>query len=156
VGIPDQESCRQELHVAEAGGCPECLLGTGVQDIVKPERALRSITGLIVRCCDPDAVVLFGSYAKGQENRDSDLDILVISDFREPPHLREHELRELLVRYPLRIDLHLVTPEEMAAELCKPYGFLSSVHGSGMRLYTRATALTSPRSEVYGKYIGRT
>lgn len=105
---------------------------------MKPERALRSITGLIVRCCDPEAVLLFGSYAKGQENRHSDLDILVIGDFRESPHLRGHELRELLGRYPLRIDLHLVTPEEMAVDSCKPYGFLSSVCGSGVRLYTRA------------------
>jgi predicted nucleotidyltransferase len=43
---------------------------------------LRRVTPLIVTACDPEKIMLFGSYAKGQQNRDSDLDILVIGDFR--------------------------------------------------------------------------
>jgi uncharacterized protein len=105
---------------------------------VKLEQALSSITALIVQCCDPEAVLLFGSYAKGQDNLDSDLDILVIGRFREPPHLRGHEARGLLRRYPIRIDVHLVTPEEVAVESRKPYGFLSSVLSSGRIIYKRA------------------
>ena len=31
------------------------------------DRALRSITSLIVECCDPDEIVLFGSRAKGND-----------------------------------------------------------------------------------------
>lgn len=105
---------------------------------MKPERALRSITALIVRCCDPEAVLLFGSFAKGQDNLDSDLDLLVIGDFRDSPYLRGLEVRELLRRYPIRIDLHLVTPEEVAIELRKPHGFLSSVLASGRITYRKA------------------
>jgi len=102
---------------------------------VKLEQPLRSITELIVQCCDPEAVLLFGSYAKGQYNLDSDLDLLVIGDFRKSPYLRGLEVRELLRRYPIRIDLHLVTPEEMAAESRKPHGFLSSVLSSSRIMY---------------------
>jgi predicted nucleotidyltransferase len=105
---------------------------------VKLERALRGITALIVQCCDPEAVLLFGSYAKGQDNLDSDLDILVIGGFRGSPHLRAHEVRELLRRYPIRIDLHLVTPEEVAVESRKPYGFLSSALASSRVMYKKA------------------
>jgi uncharacterized protein len=105
---------------------------------VKLERALRSITALIVQCCDPEAVLLFGSYAKGQDNLDSDLDFLVVGDFRDSPYLRGHEVRGLLRRYPIRIDLHLVTPEEVAAESRKPHGFLNSVMASGRILYKKA------------------
>lgn len=105
---------------------------------MKLEQALRSITALIVRCCDPEAVLLFGSYAKGQGDPDSDLDFLVIGDFRESPYLRTHEVRELLRCYPIRIDLHLVTPEEVAVESRKPYGFLSSVLASGRIMYEKA------------------
>jgi predicted nucleotidyltransferase len=106
---------------------------------VKLEQALRSITALIVECCDPEAVLLFGSYAKGQDNPESDLDILVIGDFPQPPHLRGHEARGLLRRYPIRIDLHLVTPEEVAVESRKPYGFLGSVLASGTIIYMKSS-----------------
>jgi|SRR5215216_5217269 len=102
------------------------------------EQALRSITALIVQCCDPETVLLFGSYAKGQDNLDSDLDLLVIGDFRESPYLRGHEVRELLRRYPIRIDVHLVTPEEVAVESRKPHGFLSSVLASSRIMYKKA------------------
>jgi predicted nucleotidyltransferase len=105
---------------------------------MKLERALRSITALIVQCCDPEAVLLFGSFAKGQDNLESDLDILVVGDFRESPYLRGHEVRQLLWRYPIRIDLHLVTPEEVAAESRKPYGFLSSALAGSRIMYRRA------------------
>jgi uncharacterized protein len=105
---------------------------------VKLEKALRSITALIVRCCDPEAVLLFGSYAKELDNPDSDLDLLVIGDFRGSPYLRGHEVRELLRRYPIRVDLHLVTPEEVADEARKPYGFLSSVLASSRIMYQKA------------------
>jgi predicted nucleotidyltransferase len=105
---------------------------------MKLERALHSITDLIVQCCDPEAILLFGSYAKGQDSPDSDLDILVIGDFRESPYLRGREIRELLRRYPIRIDLHLVTPEEMKAESRKPYGFLHSVLASSVMIYQKS------------------
>ena len=104
---------------------------------MKPDQALRSITALIVQGCDPEAVLLFGSYAKGQNNLDSDLDFLVIGNFPESRHLRGHEVQELMRRYPIRIDLHLVTPEEVAIESRKPYGFLSSVLASSVTLYQR-------------------
>jgi predicted nucleotidyltransferase len=104
---------------------------------VKLERTLRSITDLIVRCCDPEKVLLFGSYAKAQENADSDLDILVIGNFRESPYLRGHEVQELLRRYPIGIDLHLMTPAEVAVASQKPYGFVNSVLAGSVVLYRK-------------------
>lgn len=105
---------------------------------MKLEQPLRTITALIVQCCDPEAILLFGSYAKEQDNLDSDLDLLVIGDFQGSPYLRGDEVRELLRRYPIRIDLHFVTPEEVTAESHRPYGFLSSVLSSSRVLYERA------------------
>lgn len=104
---------------------------------MKPEGVLRRITALIVQSCDPERVVLFGSYAKGQANVDSDLDILVIGDFHGSQFLRGRELHELLHQYPIRIDLHLVTSDEVTMELQSPFGFLSSVLASGLCLYSR-------------------
>lgn len=105
---------------------------------MKLEGVLRNITALIVRCCDPDTVMLFGSYAKGQDNSESDLDLLLIGDFRGSSYLRAREVRQLLRRYPIRIDLHLVTPDEVINESHRSHGFLSSVLASGRILYERA------------------
>lgn len=104
---------------------------------MKLERVLRRITELIVRACDPEEIVLFGSYAKGQANVESDLDLLVIGDFQGSSYLREREIRELLIRFPIRIDLHVVTPDEVARASLQPYSFLSSVLPSGAKLYSK-------------------
>jgi predicted nucleotidyltransferase len=102
------------------------------------ERALRSLSELIVRCCDPDRVLLFGSYAKGQENATSDLDVLVIGDFRESPYLRGDQVRQIVRRrYPIRVDLHFVTRAEVAAAADTPHSFLGSVLRTSVCLYRR-------------------
>jgi predicted nucleotidyltransferase len=104
---------------------------------MKLDRVLGRLTALIVRACDPERIVLFGSCAKGLQNVESDLDILVIGHFHGSPFLRGVELRQLLIGYPIRVDLHLVTPGEMDAEAGKPFGFLTSVLASGKDLYLR-------------------
>ena len=98
---------------------------------------LRRVTSLIVCACDPEKILLFGSYAKGQENADSDVDILVIGDFQVSSFLLGQELRQLLHSCPIRIDLHVVTLREVEGESPKPYGFLSSILSSGQLLYLK-------------------
>ncbi|MFM1653412.1 nucleotidyltransferase domain-containing protein [Brevibacillus sp. B_LB10_24] len=105
---------------------------------MRPVRTLRNMADVIVRCCAPEQILLFGSYAKEQNNRYSDLDILVVGDFQEPFHLRGGEVRQLLrQRYPIRVDLHFLTPEEVAAEANKPHGFVHSIFESGMVIYRK-------------------
>ncbi|WP_042206836.1 nucleotidyltransferase domain-containing protein [Paenibacillus durus] len=104
---------------------------------MKPERTLRRITEMIVHCCSPDEVLLFGSYAKCQDNSDSDLDILVIGNFRSSPSLRGNEIKQWLRRYPITVDLHLMTREEIEAELRQPYGFVRSILSSSVVLYRK-------------------
>jgi predicted nucleotidyltransferase len=105
---------------------------------------LRRVTSLIVTACDPETIILFGSYAKGQQNRDSDLDILVIGDFRGSSVLRDHELRQLLHTCPIRIEVHIATAQEVTAESAKPFSFLNSVVSSGVVLYASSRASQRP------------
>jgi predicted nucleotidyltransferase len=104
---------------------------------VKLEKTLQSITALIVQSCDPEAILLFGSYAKEQENPASDLDILVIGNFGGSPYLRGQEVRELMKRYPIPVDLHFITPAEVTVESQKSYGFMHSVLNSSVALYKK-------------------
>ncbi len=37
--------------------------------------------------CEPEAIILFGSWAEGRAQADSDLDVLVVADTDRPAHL---------------------------------------------------------------------
>jgi uncharacterized protein len=110
------------------------------------ERVLARITERIVRSCEPQAVVLFGSFAKGQQDVHSDIDILVVGRFAESAWLRGRELRASLREFPLKIDLLLLTPAEAAQQLREPFGFLASVLGSSVTLYGSTVDLSSAQA----------
>ena len=46
------------------------------------------ITSRIANNFNPDKIILFGSYASGNQNDDSDLDLLIIQDSDLPKHKR--------------------------------------------------------------------
>jgi predicted nucleotidyltransferase len=74
---------------------------------------LPEITRRIVQTSNPQKIILFGSYARGYANADSDLDLLVIVPAAE--HLRKESLR---VRRSLRgllvpVDIVMATTEQI-------------------------------------------
>ena len=103
------------------------------------EPLLQSITATIVQTCDPEEVVLFGSWGKGTARVDSDLDVLVIGEFAESKWLRDRELKGVLREYPIAIDLHLYTREEVEIETRAPHTWLETLRLTGRTLYRRAT-----------------
>lgn len=102
------------------------------------DSALRRISGLIVRCLDPEEIVLFGSIAKGTADIHSDVDLLVIGEFRGPRHRRGHELGGLLDRYALRVDLHCFTRAELEIEARRPHGWIATLKATARPLYVRS------------------
>lgn len=104
---------------------------------MKLEKTLRSITNIILQHCEPDEIILFGSYAKGCARLDSDLDILVIGNFKQSKFIRNLELSELLNQFPISIDLHLLTSEEFEIEGQKPFSFLNILQFQSRSLYKR-------------------
>ena len=101
------------------------------------DSVLRAVTDLIVRCCDPEEVVLFGSWAKGSARVGSDLDLLVLGDFQASRWLRDRELRDELRVFPIPVDLHLLTREEFTMESAKPHTYLNTLRWSSRCLYRR-------------------
>jgi predicted nucleotidyltransferase len=101
------------------------------------ERILAAITATVVQNCDPDLVMLFGSWAKRTASVYSDVDLLVIGGFRRSRRLRDAELRDDLRRFPLRFDLHLLTPAELRAAAAQPYSYLDTIRRSSRCLYRR-------------------
>jgi len=80
---------------------------------------------------DPDKVILFGSYAYGTPNEDSDIDLYVVTkdnfipqSFREKSevHLKvSRAMRDLLQKYPTDLITHTKAMNEKFLELGSPF-----------------------------------
>ena len=69
---------------------------------------LTEITERIVSTSDPDKVILFGSYARGDFRPDSDLDLLVIKDQVESIRAETARLYRALADFKIPIDIVVV------------------------------------------------
>jgi predicted nucleotidyltransferase len=98
---------------------------------------LADITRRIVERFQPYQVVLFGSYAYGRPDLDSDVDLLVIMDTNESMAQRIRRVMEVAkVRF-LPMDVIVRTPEEMAERLAMGDFFLAEILDKGKVLYHR-------------------
>lgn len=85
----------------------------------------------------PDKIFLFGSYATGQANEDSDIDLLVVKDTLEPRHKRSIEIQRLLKGSKLPVDILVYTNEEFERERTINYSFVNSAVQGAKLLYER-------------------
>jgi predicted nucleotidyltransferase len=90
---------------------------------------------LIVDHYAPDLILLFGSYAKGQETLHSDIDLLIVKNSELPRSERGSELSTYLTRYPIKFDLLFYTPSELQAAIHSPTSFMSSILATSVVLY---------------------
>jgi predicted nucleotidyltransferase len=73
---------------------------------------LHEIVDCIREHFQPEKIILFGSYARGEATEDSDLDLLVVAETDLPPRERFPTVSRLLGEYPVAFDVILKTPEE--------------------------------------------
>jgi uncharacterized protein len=102
------------------------------------EEVARDITKRIVEICQPERVVLFGSVARGDTRKDSDLDLLVVWKTDSSPNSRERRinLRDMLGFLPISLDLLTCTSTEFQAALQDPKSFTTHIMSEGKTLYT--------------------
>ena len=86
---------------------------------------------------NPDKIILFGSYAAGNPNNDSDIDLLVIKDTDLPRHKRSFDIQKLLRGSMIPIDILVYTQNEFEKEQSNKYSFLSSAIKTSKILYER-------------------
>lgn len=92
----------------------------------------------IVAFHDPEAIYVFGSYAKGTLNESSDLDLVVVQPTHLPRWLRGLDVLGVLAEAPFPIDLLFVTPEELLQETADPWTLLGTVIPTAHVVYRRA------------------
>ena len=97
----------------------------------------------IVEKCHPERIILFGSYAYGQPNEHSDVDLLVIQNqvrsARESRLAVRRAFREVPGR-PLPFTVLSETPESLEQKLMLGSHFYHDITMKGVQLYVRKTA----------------
>ncbi|MDR0639639.1 MAG: nucleotidyltransferase domain-containing protein [Spirochaetaceae bacterium] len=100
-----------------------------------------------LRASDPYKIVLFGSYANGNETEDSDIDLMVILDNNDVSKTyEERQNKKLYVRklvreinYRKALDILVYSKEEL--KKIKEYGnyFIDEIERTGKVIYEKAS-----------------
>jgi len=91
------------------------MSGQAVTPLARAEaldQGLPDIVRRIVDAVDPEQILLFGSAARGEMGRNSDLDLLVIKDGTFSHSLVTRDVYRSLRDIPYAKDIIVITPEE--------------------------------------------
>ncbi len=99
--------------------------------------AISNIVFRIATNVNPDKIYLFGSYATGLANEDSDIDLLVVKDTIEPKFKRSIEIQRLLIGTKLPVDIIVYTNDEFENEKSNRYSFINSAIQGAQLMYER-------------------
>jgi uncharacterized protein len=95
---------------------------------------IQAFSQQIVEKFQPERIILFGSYAYGQPNEDSDVDLLIILPFEEMPVQKAISIRQQ-VRSPFPLDLMARTAEQIQQRLEMGDFFIQDIMEKGQVLY---------------------
>ena len=79
------------------------------------EKEIKSFVDRIADACDPKAIIIFGSVAKGTADENSDLDIMVILETDMTYYERTLAVRKAIGVTSIPVDILAFTPEEVNA-----------------------------------------
>ncbi len=91
----------------------------------------------ILSVAQPERVVLFGSWARGEAGPDSDLDLLIVMPFEGPRHAVALPLLRTLADLPVPKDVVVLKPEEWARKKDIPGTIAYPAAREGVMLYER-------------------
>src|SRR5690554_3483566 len=107
---------------------------TGVIYLISEEK-INEVVKRIVSNVNPEKIILFGSYAEGNPDDDSDLDILVVKEMDIPRYKRSRQIRKYLRGIKVPIDLLVYSQNEIDEWKDTKHSFISKVLENGRVLY---------------------
>ena len=100
-------------------------------------KLIDEIVRRIVKAIEPEKVVLFGSRARGEARPESDMDILVIAESREPRYRRSSPLYNILSDILIPMDILVYSPEEVLEWQNVHQAFITTALREGRVLYEK-------------------
>lgn len=101
---------------------------------------IKKITDILIEKYHPDKIILFGSYAYGLPDEDSDLDILIIKDKEEKRRVERFiEVKRIIFNPEIKIPVSpiILTNDEVEERLNMGDDFLEDILTKGKVLYER-------------------
>ncbi|HJT31822.1 MAG TPA: nucleotidyltransferase domain-containing protein [Pirellulales bacterium] len=98
-------------------------------------RVIRRYARRVGECFQPDKIILFGSYAYGRPNADSDVDLLVIM----PAHNELDQAFKIQCEVPTQfpMDLIVLKPQNLKWRLEERESFVTEIVAKGETLYEK-------------------
>ncbi len=103
-------------------------------------KAIQRIVSYATHVTDPDRIILFGSFASGNTNVYSDVDLLIVTTNMFQRRAVEHRIASYARECAIRADVLMRTPEEIHRAEKSPLSFVASVLRTGRVVYDRKSA----------------
>ncbi len=103
-----------------------------------PRSAIRGVVKQIVEQFDPDRIYLFGSYAYGEPNSESDIDLLVVMPTRN--EIDQAVRVGFAIPPAVPLDVQVRTPANLEKRIRSGDGFLREVVQRGLILHEKGNA----------------
>jgi uncharacterized protein len=100
---------------------------------------IAEIVSILSLQCNPEKIILFGSYAHGTADENSDLDLAIIKKTDLPGYKRPIEFRKALrlgqKKWYFPMDIIVYTPEEIQKYGEDPLSFIHEIFSTGKVMY---------------------
>lgn len=102
------------------------------------ESQIQQLVDEIAAGYQPEKIYLFGSYANGTPNEDSDIDLFIVKETNKRKIERSIEVREVIKTYPyVGMDIIVYTPEELKSVMQDVVNIGKEAIKTGKLLYER-------------------
>jgi predicted nucleotidyltransferase len=121
-----------------------CMKRYGWPDISMP--AIRKYARQVAEKFKPQKIILFGSFAYGEPNEDSDVDLLVVMNC--PNQVTQAVRIRAAIESPFPMDLIVRTPKKLRQRIKEECWFLREVVEKGKVLYEKRNAPVGQKSRT--------
>ncbi len=102
--------------------------------MILKEKKIKKIVKIISKHYKPEKIILFGSFAWGKPNKDSDVDIFIIKNTKENRFKRQLKVRRL-IKGEIPADILVYTPKEVKKRIELGDFFIEEILKKGKVLY---------------------